>query len=286
MAAAAWDPWPWLLPVDGGGPFAFKEGGPRSSCSQASWIKLVDTRGPAPSTEFDGPDEESSEAKLTPRDQRDRATTESTTEEQETFEEEYSSEDEDVPYYLRKSDEDDYETYEAYTRHQYTQSSLASGKRQLKNAAPQLLVLRGLPFMASEADVAAFVEKTGSTRTLSVAGRQISLLDDALGRPSGFCVLNLASSAELQEVQRKLHMQRLGSRYIEALLPSKCEKWVASAVAQWKALGAPEGKITSAANASSTSGSMENRYPTRRYGRSGGGTDRRLRSYPSASSRY
>lgn len=94
-----------------------------------------------------------------------------------------------------------------------------------------MLVLRGLPFSATSADVAYLVQKAGATANLAASPRAIALLQDASGRPSGFCAVRLSCAAVLQEVQRKLHMQRLGTRYIEALLPGRCERWVSTAVA-------------------------------------------------------
>jgi hypothetical protein len=94
---------------------------------------------------------------------------------------------------------------------------------------PATLVLRGLPFTAKEADVAALVAKVGAHFDA------VHILQDTLGRPSGFCVLKIGDPWDLQRVQKKLHMQRLGGRYVEALLPERCERWVASAIAaQWK----------------------------------------------------
>lgn len=117
------------------------------------------------------------------------------------------------------------------------QTAPAAALTSAAPAALSLLVLRGLPFTATEADIAAFVERAGVAHSLA-SERPISLLDDALGRPSGFAVLQLTGVADFHEVHRKLHMQHLGSRYVEALLPSQHEKWVTSAVAQWRVLTA------------------------------------------------
>jgi hypothetical protein len=103
---------------------------------------------------------------------------------------------------------------------------------------PAMLVLRGLPFSAKETEVTALVAKVGVSTSLSKCGigqrrPSIRIIEDSMGRPSGFCVLEIAEPSQLHEVRRKLHMQRLGGRYIEALLPESCERWVASAIANW-----------------------------------------------------
>jgi hypothetical protein len=86
-----------------------------------------------------------------------------------------------------------------------------------KGGGPEItLILRGLPFNVTEAEVAAFVEQNGAMNDLSPV-RPITLLDNAQGRPSGFAELHLNKNATFYEVHEKLHMGRLGSRYIEAL---------------------------------------------------------------------
>lgn len=84
--------------------------------------------------------------------------------------------------------------------------------------ASDVLVLRGLPFNVIEADVAAFLEQAGVSDSL-VGYKPISLLSNASGKPSGFAEIQLKRDVNYWEVQEKLHMQRLGSRYIEVLPP-------------------------------------------------------------------
>lgn len=81
------------------------------------------------------------------------------------------------------------------------------------------MTLRGLPFSLSEADLLHFIEEAGVSKYDLARDRPCSLLQNPQGRPSGFAEIQLASGADFWEVREKIHMQRLGGRYIEALAP-------------------------------------------------------------------
>jgi hypothetical protein len=82
------------------------------------------------------------------------------------------------------------------------------------------LVLRGLPFSATECDVADFLEQCGVLGNLA-PGRPITLLVTPQGRPSGLAEVNLVGEVEAEESRTLVHMQHLGGRYIEVLPPGK-----------------------------------------------------------------
>eukprot|EP00927_Polykrikos_kofoidii_P079208 TRINITY_DN75996_c0_g1_i1.p1 TRINITY_DN75996_c0_g1~~TRINITY_DN75996_c0_g1_i1.p1 ORF type:complete len:303 (-),score=34.92 TRINITY_DN75996_c0_g1_i1:197-1105(-) len=267
-ALAAWDPWPWLLPVDGAGPAPVGSSfldlhmhtaavqsasatetsvGPLGLSCGGVYTGWVDPFGVAPAafgiSAIDGVDKKGVREKVKGEGRQEVEEVQTTPVTRTSTE---------MPTMQQRSTFSDKIIADAVDgmSGELTQAvSCAAGAPAVgvstggsapsagatRRRAPVLLILRGLPFMATEADVASFVEKAGVSRSLA-KNQPISLLDDAIGRPSGFCVLQLAVASELQEVQRKLHMQRLGSRYIEALLPGRHEKWVASAVAKWKGL--------------------------------------------------
>jgi len=79
------------------------------------------------------------------------------------------------------------------------------------------LVLRGLPFTVTEAEVYAFLEEMGAKDW--IAPNAVKLLTTQQGRPSGFAEIYLAKSAYYWEVQQKLHFQYFGNRYVEVLPP-------------------------------------------------------------------
>jgi len=81
------------------------------------------------------------------------------------------------------------------------------------------LVLRGLPFSVTEADIATFLEESGVPSSAIAGPRAITLLANQQGRPSGFAEIQLNRGTNYWEVQAKVHMQSLGGRYIEALPP-------------------------------------------------------------------
>merc|ERR1719401_713366 len=80
-----------------------------------------------------------------------------------------------------------------------------------------MMILRGLPFNVTEADVKTFIEEAGASKMLALVERPISLLSNPQGRPSGFAEVQLDKCANYWEVHEKLNMQRLGGRYIEVL---------------------------------------------------------------------
>lgn len=102
----------------------------------------------------------------------------------------------------------------------------ARSSREKRMCSGASLMLRGLPFSATEEDVSEFIEQMGASDALA-PGHAVSLLINSQGRPSGFAEVQLAKASMFWEVQEKLHMQRLGGRYIEALAPQKTPggKW-------------------------------------------------------------
>lgn len=101
-------------------------------------------------------------------------------------------------------------------------------KSQKKSgAAGTSLVLRGLPFNATEADVMAFIEQAGCAYALA-RNDPINLLSNQQGRPSGFAEIHLSRSTDFWEVQEKLHNRVIGTRYVEALPPRGKSGWGAS----------------------------------------------------------
>jgi len=91
-----------------------------------------------------------------------------------------------------------------------------AARNQKSSGCQQAIILRGLPFNVTEADVLDFVEDAGASKSLAPS-QPIFLLQNAQGRPSGFAEVQLNKNAHFWEVQKLLHMQRLGNRYIEAL---------------------------------------------------------------------
>jgi len=89
------------------------------------------------------------------------------------------------------------------------------------------IVLRGLPFNVTEADVMDFIVQAGCAKAIA-KNDPITLLSNQQGRPSGFAEIQLNRPNEFWEVQEKLHMQRLGTRYVEALPPRGKGAWGAS----------------------------------------------------------
>jgi hypothetical protein len=109
------------------------------------------------------------------------------------------------------------------------EGKVARSSREKRMSSGASLMLRGLPFSATEEDVVEFIEQMGASDTLA-PGHSVSLLINSQGRPSGFAEVQLAKASMFWEVQEKLHMQRLGGRYIEALAPQKTPgKWSGSA---------------------------------------------------------
>merc|ERR1719171_1773980 len=84
-------------------------------------------------------------------------------------------------------------------------------------------MLRGLPFTATEDDIAEFLKKAGVTSSLA-PGNSIVLLSNNQGRPSGFAEISLADGYDFGEFRDAVNMRRLGTRYIEVLPPNQ-PKW-------------------------------------------------------------
>jgi len=88
----------------------------------------------------------------------------------------------------------------------------------------EFIVLRGLPFTVTEAEVLDFAKKSGVRSKDLQPSKCVSLLANAEGRPSGFAEIRLSNSAAFADVFRRLHMKYLGDRYIEALPPKSGNK--------------------------------------------------------------
>jgi len=96
--------------------------------------------------------------------------------------------------------------------------------QEKRRSDADFIVLRGLPFTATEAQVLEFVKKSGVRSKDLLSSECVSLLANAEGRPSGFAEIRLSKSAKFADVYRRLHMKYLGDRYIEALPPKSGNK--------------------------------------------------------------
>lgn len=112
----------------------------------------------------------------------------------------------------------------AWTASEWSQTSKGREQKGRTRSTPAFLVLRGLPFNSTEAEVRSFVESCGvSSDDLSSDGGVV-LLANAQGRPSGFAEVHLARAADFWQIQELLHKQNLGGRYVEALEPRPARK--------------------------------------------------------------
>jgi hypothetical protein len=91
-------------------------------------------------------------------------------------------------------------------------------KGSAKSSHWSSFVLRGLPFDVTEDDVVSFIEQLGAADAVSSI-QPVSLVTNPQGKPSGFAEVNLSKTSSFHEIQEKLHMQRLGGRYVEVLPP-------------------------------------------------------------------
>jgi hypothetical protein len=80
-----------------------------------------------------------------------------------------------------------------------------------------VLTLRGLPFVTTEAEVYDFVLEAGCKQWLAPISRPICLLNNLQGRPSGYAEIHLARASDFHLVRTALHMQYFGQRYVEVL---------------------------------------------------------------------
>jgi len=120
------------------------------------------------------------------------------------------------------------------SRGAYYESSRVSGrtpKGSAKNGHWSSFVLRGLPFDVTENQVVSFIEQFAPAGILA-SMQAVTLVTNPQGKPSGFAEVQLDKRASFDEVRDKLHMQRLGDRYIEVLPPSSTK----SKSSPWKAL--------------------------------------------------
>jgi len=79
------------------------------------------------------------------------------------------------------------------------------------------LLLRGLPFSVDELQLANFIDQMCGPGCLSPDPTPISLLRNQQNRPSGFADVYLSADTDPHYVREKIHLQRLGGRYIEVL---------------------------------------------------------------------
>lgn len=91
--------------------------------------------------------------------------------------------------------------------------SLLSGS----NAQTNFLRLRGVPFQASEAEIAQFCSQAETVRPNQVTIKYSG------GRPSGEAYVRFNSQTSAQDAQNVLDRQTMGARYIEVFLASKDE---------------------------------------------------------------
>mmetsp|Transcript_24987 Transcript_24987/g.63359 ORF Transcript_24987/g.63359 Transcript_24987/m.63359 type:complete len:302 (-) Transcript_24987:344-1249(-) len=115
------------------------------------------------------------------------------------------------------------------------------------------VILRGLPFTATVADVMDLITQAGCAHALA-RHDPITLLSNGKGRPSGFAEVQLNHPNDFWEVKEKLHMQRLGNRYVEALPPRGKGGWGASPASRQTARRDPWWKPKGQAAGSSARG--------------------------------
>jgi RNA recognition motif-containing protein len=142
------------------------------------------------------------------------------------------------------------------------------GARDLRFSRKACLVLRGLPFTATECDLADFLEQCGVLGSLA-PGRPIVLLVNPQGRLSGFAEVNMVGEAEADEARASIHMQRMGNRYIE-VLPAAPAKGNGSG---WSGSACGEVSPSGSSSARRSRGSRNNEYDgsSSRRGRASGG---------------
>merc|ERR1719469_347298 len=83
------------------------------------------------------------------------------------------------------------------------------------------MILRGVPFTATEGELIDFILACGVCREELATEKAVTVLPNKDGRPSGCVEIHLASKADFDSVRSRVHMQQLGSRYIEALCSLK-----------------------------------------------------------------
>jgi hypothetical protein len=91
-----------------------------------------------------------------------------------------------------------------------------------KNSTANTLVLRGLPFSTTTAEVYNFIVECGCKQWIAQTAKPISLVENVAGRPSGYAEITLAKHADFAEVRAKIHLQYFGQRYVE-VMPQKSE---------------------------------------------------------------
>lgn len=95
--------------------------------------------------------------------------------------------------------------------------------RSKAQVSSNTLVLRGLPFNVTEAEVYDFIEEVGAKRYLAHIDNPVNLLTNAQGKPSGFAEVHVGRTSDMAEVRGKIHNKYFGNRYIE-VLPYRSEK--------------------------------------------------------------
>lgn len=109
-------------------------------------------------------------------------------------------------------------------------SARANPRTEWNRQRPEtLLILRGLPFAVTEAEVMNYIERAGVREYL--VPHSLILLSNKQGRPSGFAEVQLLSAADFCQVRKQLHYGRIGGRYIEAMPPRQTKPYSGSSPA-------------------------------------------------------
>eukprot|EP00927_Polykrikos_kofoidii_P008142 TRINITY_DN13379_c1_g1_i1.p1 TRINITY_DN13379_c1_g1~~TRINITY_DN13379_c1_g1_i1.p1 ORF type:complete len:330 (+),score=40.62 TRINITY_DN13379_c1_g1_i1:105-992(+) len=81
------------------------------------------------------------------------------------------------------------------------------------------VILRGLPYHATERDVTDFLCEQGIGIFLAVQA-PVAMVNSRQGKSSGLAELRLTPDADMRFVHRMVHKKYLGKRYVEVLLPN------------------------------------------------------------------
>jgi len=83
--------------------------------------------------------------------------------------------------------------------------------------------LRGLPFTATEQDVLALFAKHELIECIADVPKPVTMVSKSTGKPSGQAVVQLVSPTDVGLVQRTIHGQYMGNRYVEVFPRSENE---------------------------------------------------------------
>lgn len=90
--------------------------------------------------------------------------------------------------------------------------------RRKANSEADSVVLRGLPFKATDMTVLQFICHAGCKQFLAPTDKPIKILNDVHGRPSGYCKIYVARSSHIEELKDRLHLRYFdNTRYVEVL---------------------------------------------------------------------